>query len=292
MPLSENNRVESVKSRLRNIARDIGINPNAIHTRYALERFLYRLSLTEHKNRITLKGGLLFFMWCQDTFRPTKDADFLISGDKEEESIKQAIAEICDVNVPVDDAMKFDSNTIRAFTIKEEEEYQGIRITLKSNLGNIPIPIQIDIGTGDVVTPYAIETDYTILIDELPPPNLKVYNKETVIAEKLHAMVNLDITNSRMKDFYDVWMITTKFDYDEKVLIKAISATFKRRDTEFPIEGITSLTEYFHGNKAKQTQWKAFVRKNNIEPNDLSLEQVSLEIQNSLQKTFKSLSNK
>ena len=291
MSLSTNNRIQSIQSRLKNIAKNIGINPNAIHTRYALERFLYRLSLTEHKSRLTLKGGLLFFLWCDETFRPTKDADFLITGPKDEDTLKQVISEICDIDVPVDDAMIFDSNSIQTLVIKEDDEYQGVRITLKSSLGHIPIPIQIDIGTGDIITPDAIETDYKVLIDELPAPNLKVYNKETVIAEKLQAMVNLDLSNSRMKDFYDIWMISTKFGYDDNILIEAISATFKRRETVFPKEGIPSLTEYFYGDKAKQNQWESFVRRSNTNPNNLSLEQVCHDIKNELSTIFDKVIN-
>ena len=288
--LSSTDRVAAIQNRLKETAKATGIgNPNILHIRYSLERFLYRLSLTKHKHRITLKGGMLFILWCEETFRPTKDADFLMSGTSDHETIKQTINDICAISVADDDAMIYHADTIKVEAIKEDDEYQGLRVSLKSTLGKIVIPVQLDIGTGDIITPKAVEVNFTVIIDELPAPRLKVYNKETVIAEKLHAMVVHDLANSRMKDFYDIWLLCTQFDYESNTLAKAISATFKRRDTEFPAEGISSLTDYFYNDKTKQTQWNAFLKKTKVKPNDLSLEQVCHEISRSLAHVFDQL---
>ena len=287
--LSTSNRAASIQQHLRNQAKTQGINPNILQVRYSLERFLYRLGLSEHKDRITLKGAMLFILWSEQTFRPTKDADFLITGDISSETIQQIIIEICNIEVAEDDAMHYNAESVKLVPIKEGQEYQGIRVTLKSKLGHIPIPVQLDMGTGDIVTPEAIETDFKVLIDALPTPRLKVYNRETVIAEKLQAMVVLDLANSRMKDFYDIWIICTQFGFDEAILAKAIQSTFKRRGTTFPSEGISSLTEYFYNDKTKQTQWKAFLRKSKVEPKDLSLAQVCHEIRRCLAKVLEQL---
>ena len=253
----------SVQQLLRNQAKAQDINPNILQVRYSLERFLYRLGLSEHKDRITLKGAMLFILWSDTSFRPTKDADFLITGDISPNNIKQVVIDICNIEVTNDDAMVYDAESIKIVPIKEGQEYQGLRVTLKSKLGHISIPVQLDMGTGDVVTPRATEADFKVLIDTLPAPRLKVYNRETVIAEKLQAMVLLDLANSRMKDFYDVWIICTQFGFDKEILKEAIVSTFKRRGTNFPSEGISSLTEYFYDDPSIKVRWKAFTK--NIE---------------------------
>ena len=273
----------SVQQLLRNQAKAQGINPNILQVRYSLERFLYRLGLSKHKDRITLKGAMLFILWSDKSFRPTKDADFLITGDISPNNIKQVVIDICNIEVANDDAMVYDAESIKIVPIKEDQEYQGLRVTLKSKLGHIPIPVQLDMGTGDVVTPRATEADFKVLIDTLPAPRLKVYNRETVIAEKLQAMVLLDLANSRMKDFYDVWIICTQFGFDKEILKEAIVSTFKRRGTNFPSEGISSLTEYFYDDPAIKTRWKAFTKKLKL---DLSLEQVCIEIKEHLKATL------
>lgn len=274
----------SVQQLLRNQAKAQGINPNILQVRYSLERFLYRLGLSEHKNRITLKGAMLFILWSDKSFRPTKDADFLITGDISPNNIQQVIIDICNTKVAQDDAMEYDAESIKIIPIKEDQEYQGLRVTLKSKLGHIPIPMQLDMGTGDIVTPPATEADFKVLIDTLPAPRLKVYNRETVIAEKLQAMVLLDLANSRMKDFYDVWIICTQFGFDEEILKEAIVSTFKRRGTDFPSEGISSLTEYFYDDPSIKIRWKSFTKKLKL---DLSLEQVCIDIKGYLEAILK-----
>ncbi|EDM28777.1 hypothetical protein LNTAR_09409 [Lentisphaera araneosa HTCC2155] len=179
--------------------------------------------------------------------------------------------------------MEYDAESIKILPIKEDQEYQGLRVTFKSKLGHIPIPVQLDMGTGDIVTPHAIETEFKVLIDTLPAPQLKVYNRETVIAEKLQAMVLLDLANSRMKDFYDVWVICTQFGFDEDILKEAVVSTFERRGTDFPSEGISSLTEYFYDDPSIKVRWKAFTKKLKIE---LTLEQVCRDIKECLEAVF------
>ena len=288
-PLSTKNRALSIQQRLNNNAKELGLDANILRVRFSLERFLYRLSLTVHNKRIILKGAMLFILWNDKTFRPTRDADFLIKGKSDHETIRQVIVDICNIISDSDDAMLYDANTIKVETIKEGQQYEGTRVTLKSFLGTIYIPVQLDIGTGDIITPKAVEADFRVIIDELPAPRLNVYNRETVIAEKLQAMVNLDLTNSRMKDFYDIWLICTQFEFNKAILATAITATFKRRGTELPKNGIVCLRSYFYDEPSKEVQWKAFIRKSRIEPNDLSLEQVCKEISHHLYEVFEAL---
>lgn len=288
-PLSTKNRALSIQQRLNNNAKELGLDANILRVRFSLERLLYRLSLTVHNKRIILKGAMLFILWNDKTFRPTRDADFLIKGKSDHETIRQVIVDICNIISDSDDAMLYDANTIKVETIKEGQQYEGTRVTLKSFLGTIYIPVQLDIGTGDIITPKAVEADFRVIIDELPAPRLNVYNRETVIAEKLQAMVNLDLTNSRMKDFYDIWLICTQFEFNKAILATAITATFKRRGTELPKNGIVCLRSYFYDEPSKEVQWKAFIRKSRIEPNDLSLEQVCKEISHHLYEVFEAL---
>jgi predicted nucleotidyltransferase component of viral defense system len=182
--------------------------------------------------------------------------------------------------------MVYDFDSIKINTMKEDQEYKGTRVLLNSTLGKTNIPVQLDIGTGDTITPHALRVNFKVIINELPAPQIKVYNQETVIAEKLQAMVSLDLANSRMKDFYDIWFICMKLELNHDLLAKAIAATFKRRGTEFPKEAVPSLTDYFYAASTKKAQWKAFVRKSKIEPKELTLKQVCHDISRLLSEVF------
>lgn len=252
-------RAVSLRGRLLNKARAEGEEFQRLLTRYALERLLYRLSHSEHKKRFVLKGALLFSAWTARPHRSTRDLDLLGFGEPSIEAIKASFGDIC--RIPAEeDGLNFDVDTIAAREIREENEYGGIRVTLTASLAGARIPLQVDVGFGDTITPPASEVDYPTLLD-LPAPRVLVYPPETVVAEKLEALVTLGMDNSRMKDFYDLWVLSREFPMDRVVLAAAIRATFARRLTPLPQDVPVALTGAFASDLAKQVQWKAFVRR-------------------------------
>jgi hypothetical protein len=250
----------SVRQRLRNRARERGDDFQDVLTRYGLERFLYRLTKSPHAGRFVLKGASLFLLWSDRPHRTTRDVDLLGSGDNSIPQMEEVFRGICDVSVE-DDGLRFRPETVRGQAISREEEYVGLRMTLTGTLGNARIPIQVDIGFGDAVTPEPEIVDYPVLLSTLPAPRLRAYRRETVIAEKFQAMVELGMTNSRMKDFYDLFMIGQLFDVDGALLARAIKATFARRQMSMPEEPPAALTAAFFTDGSKQAQWSAFVRR-------------------------------
>ncbi|MEA3422149.1 MAG: nucleotidyl transferase AbiEii/AbiGii toxin family protein [Acidobacteriota bacterium] len=253
----------SVRQRLLNIIRDTGDDPNLVWTRYATERFLYRLSISEYAGDFILKGAMLFMVWTGKTYRPTMDMDFLGHGDNSSERLAEVFRKVCGVDVDPD-GLIFDSDTVVVTPIREEQEYQGQRVTLTAFLGKARIPVQFDVGFGDVVTPKAKKIIYPTLLD-FPAPSIRACPRETVVAEKFQAMVMLGIANSRMKDFYDLYVLARDFPFDGDILVRAIKATFKRRKTEIPIEPPLALTDEFGHDEVKSVQWTAFVRKSGLE---------------------------
>jgi len=225
---------------------------------FAMERFLYRLSQSKYKDKFILKGALALLAWNAPTVRPTKDIDLLGEFNNDVEVITQVISEICEQDVEPNDGLTFDIKTITGIKIKEDADYQGVRVRFLSYLDTAKVTMQIDIGFGDSVYPKPEINTYPTLLD-LPAPKLLSYSKETTIAEKLEAMVKLGELNSRMKDFYDIWLLSRQFPFDGIDLQKAITGTFSQRGTEVPSE-IKAFTESFI--KVKDTQWKAF--RNNI----------------------------
>ena len=276
--LPPKNIAASVHAKLTRKAQEFKIDPNILRTRYALERFLYRLSQSQYKRRLTLKGAMLFALWSDENFRPTKDADFLLTGESGVDAVEKMVKEICVVPVQDDDAMSYDPESVHAEIIRESQSYGGVRATLTAHLGKIPVSIQLDLGVGDVVTPKSEQVPFSVLMKDFPAPQLFVYSRESVVAEKLEAMVKLDLANSRMKDFYDVWVITTRLGFDLDIMSKAIPATFKRRGTTFPKGEIPSLTSYFYNDENKNTQWRAFLKKGKVAYIHLTLKQVCEEI--------------
>ena len=253
----------SVRQRLLNIIRETGDEANLLWTRYATERLLYRLSVSKYCEDFVLKGAMLFIVWKGQLYRPTGDIDFLGRGENSSERLKRVFREICAVRVEPD-GLEFDPASVQVEPIREEQEYQGQRITMTSFLGKARIPIQVDVGFGDVVIPQAKKICFPTLLD-FPAPHIRACPRETVVAEKLQAIVMLGIANSRMKDFYDLYTIAKDFDFDGSTLIKAIKATFKRRKTEIPNKIPLALTEEFGLDEMKSVQWKAFVRKIGLE---------------------------
>ncbi|MFN3652333.1 MAG: nucleotidyl transferase AbiEii/AbiGii toxin family protein [Armatimonadota bacterium] len=253
----------SVRARLLNAARERGEENQYVLMRYAAERLLYRLSLTPYRERFILKGAKLFEIWTGESHRPTRDVDFLGFGSPVVAELVTVFQEICRQEVPEDDGISFDPASVRGAPARQDQEYQGAAIVLQANLGNAVIPVQIDFGFGDAITPAAEEVELPTLLP-LPPPRLRTYPRETVIAEKLQAMVMLGIANSRMKDYYDLWFLAQEFSFDGLLLQKAVVATFQRRNTEIPSQLPTGLSREFYDSSDKQAQWRAFVRRSRL----------------------------
>ena len=267
----------SVRSRLLNIARKRGEDFQLILIQFALERMLYRLSHSAYSEEFVLKGAMLFQVWSGERHRPTRDIDFLGRGESTETRFQKVFEDICSIEVD-DDGLKFDATSIQGRTMKEAEKYQGIRIKLNAFLDSARIPVQVDIGFGDVITPGAIEIDYPVILD-FAAPKLSAYPRETVVAEKFQAMVMLGISNSRMKDFFDLWKLAKQFEFDGPVLSKAIEATFGRRETQVPATTPLALTKEFTNDKQKMTQWKAFINKTSLDAREHPLDDIAAELE-------------
>lgn len=257
--MSKSNIEQSVRQRLLNSAKSKDVDYNIVLIWYGLERFLYRLSKSEYRDQFILKGAMLFSVWSKQPLRPTKDLDLMAYGEASEEYLRKVITEICRIAVD-DDGIVFDPESIEINPIREDQEHDGQRIKLLAMLGNAKIRLQIDIGFGDAITPKASIIEYPSLLGS-GPVMLKAYPKETVIAEKLNAMVVLGIANSRMKDFYDLWMMSKQFEFEGDILTKAIAATFERRNTALGDEIPLALTEEFTRDDAISLRWKNFIYK-------------------------------
>jgi predicted nucleotidyltransferase component of viral defense system len=263
----------SVRQRLMNKAREQKEGFDLVLIRYALERLLYRLSQSPHHDRFVLKGAMLFQIWSGHPHRPTRDLDLLGHGSPDPGRFEDVFRDICEQEVG-DDGLKFRADMVRAERMKEDEEYQGLRLKLQAYLATARIPIQIDIGFGDAVTPGADEITYPTLLD-FPAPMLKAYPRETVVAEKFQAMVMLGIANSRMKDFFDLRMLARQFEFSGPVLSTAIGATFARRKTALPEQPPLALTSEFTEDRQKLTQWLAFVRKGRLDTEEMALSEIA-----------------
>jgi predicted nucleotidyltransferase component of viral defense system len=251
-----------VRDRLLNLAKARGENFDFILNRYASERLLFRLSRSTQATRFILKGATLFAVWSRTPHRPTRDLDFLGIGDASLPSLEAAFRDIVLTTVN-DDGLTFDPAAVSGQSIKEGDEYEGVRIRLTALLMGARIPLQIDIGFGDAVTPPATLIEFPTLLGQAPPL-LRAYPRETVIAEKLHAMVNLGHSNSRMKDFYDLWVLSRDDAWDQQLLRQAIRATFTRRQTRLPVQIPLALTDEFGNDDGKRAQWLAFCRKSGL----------------------------
>lgn len=252
----------SVRARLKNKAQETDTEFQTMLIRFGNERLLYRLSQSEYETRFLLKGATLFAVWTGEPHRPTKDMDLLGFGNFDIRTLENIFREICGIDGG-GDGLEFKADSIKGVEIRADKIYQGVRITLQAFLDGARIPLQVDIGFGDKVTPTAeMETLETIL--DLPRPRLKIYPKETVIAEKFEAMVKLGIGNSRMKDFWDVQFLIRNFDFDGALLQKAIRATFAARATVFPQTLPIALTDVFVENAAVAADWKGFIRRGKI----------------------------
>lgn len=253
------NIAHSIFQRLLNRAKANSEDFNLLLSRYGMERFLYRLSVSPHHDRFILKGASLFLVWKGQSYRVTRDADLLGYGSPDLDDLETIFHDICNVACE-NDGMIYNTDTLRVEEIREGQEYGGIRIILVGFLNKARIPMQIDIGFGDAVTPGPEDVEYPTLFDT-PAPKIRAYPRYTMVAEKLEAMVRLGLANSRMKDFYDIWLLSTLFAFEGSVLHTAIRNTFNRRETPLPDAIPFAFTSDFYIDPQKQVQWRAFIGK-------------------------------
>lgn len=253
----------SVQARLARHAREIGVDPNLVLTRYAVERFLFRLSRSPYAEQFILKGALLMIVWLGENLRPTSDADLLGVGELSDGDLVSIVRTVCAEAVE-HDSVEFDPATVHVEPIREEDVYGGRRVRLQATVGTARLSVQLDIGFGDAVTPAPEWLEYPALLD-LPGPRLRAYPRESVIAEKLHAVVMLGQRNSRMKDYFDLRALAHEGAVDEAHLAEAIAATFARRKTAVPDGMPLGLAVEFAEDSTKQAQWKTFVTRNRLE---------------------------
>ncbi|MNR94748.1 hypothetical protein D3C72_258360 [compost metagenome] len=263
----------SIRQKLKNHADQTGESVfQRVLDRYAIERLLYRISQSDFQDKFLLKGATLFTLWGGGPHRATRDLDLLSFGSNQIPDLVDIFKAIISIPDPTD-GLCFDPENIKGALIKEDQEYEGVRIQLLAKLGNIRLPIQIDIGFGDAMVPGPEEADFPTILD-LPKPRLRVYPKEVVVAEKYQALVSLGMANSRLKDFYDIWHLANYSDFDGNRLSQAIAATFARRSTPLPSKLPQALTPEFYDDKTKIAQWKAFVKRAAINESDLTLASV------------------
>lgn len=261
----------SIRQRLQNVAKKAKRPFQEVLEYFAMERLLYRLARSQHASRFVLKGALMFRAWNAPASRPTRDIDLLGRMDSTVSAIVPVFQDVC--NEPVEsDGLVFHADTVTGQAIKEDADYAGVRVTFRATLQNSRIAMQIDLGFGDVLTPAAVAIDYPTIL-ELPAPRLNGYSRETVIAEKFEAMVKLGVVNSRMKDFYDIWLLAQHFDFDGPLLSTAITRTFANRKTSITPSPF-ALTPAFPADADKQKQWRAFVRKSGLGEAPAALQEV------------------
>ena len=252
----------SVRQRLFNLSRERKQPFDLVLTRYAIERLLYRLSRSKYSNDFVLKGATLFAIWTEEIHRPTRDLDLLAFGEASAEVLRATFQELCTLDIE-SDGLAFDPQTIRIMEIREAQENPGQRVQLIAKLGNARIPVQVDIGFGNAVVPVPEEVEYPTMLS-FPPPRLKAYPKEAVVAEKLHTMVVLGIANSRMRDFYGIWTMSRLLLFGGGKLSQAIRATFERRRTVISSTIPLALTSEFATDPDKRAQWRGFLHRSGL----------------------------
>ena len=262
------NRAASIRARLKQHPDTSKQDFNLTLTQYGLERLLYRLSVSEHAPNFLLKGALLFQLWYGESHRPTRDADLLGFGPDEVPTLVGVFRSIC--SIAVDDGIVFDPESVAGTEIRKDAGYGGVRIDLRATLDGARQALQVDIGFLDAVTPEAQPITYPTLLTDVPAPTLRAYPKATVVAEKLHAVAVLGMTNTRMKDFFDLWVLLHDTALDDAELQRAIEATFTRRQTAMPGTQPISLSDAFAEDATKQVQWRAFLKKNRLQAMDLA----------------------
>lgn len=265
-------KAHSIQAKLLNYSHAHQENHNHTLSRYAIERLMYRLSMSPYAERFVLKGAMLFVLWLNEVHRPTKDLDLLGLGEFSADSLKTIFEDICALSVE-DDGVEFFKELIAIEDIREAEIYQGLRVRITGALGSVKLNVSVDVGFGDAIVPRPKKETYPVLLD-LPKPKLKIYPRETVVAEKFDAIVVLGLRNSRMKDYYDLWIMARHFEFDGAILTDAIKATLERRGRRLQTDQLPGLDNAFAQTPNKQTQWKAFLRRTVPDQQDMELAEV------------------
>lgn len=285
------NKAASIRQKLLNLSRERRESFDFVLQQYAIQRLLYRLSVSDYSDHFLLKGAMLFLVWTGDFHRPTKDIDLLGFGSGDVDVLVENFKAICSGDT--DDGLIFDIDSIQGAQIKDNARYQGVRVTGFAYLEKARISLQVDIGFGDAVTPGAVVATVPSFLD-LPDPEMKIYPVYTVIAEKFHAMVALGLFNSRIKDFYDIWVIAaTDAQHDGallngNLLAAAIKATFERRNMQVSTEMLTVFTDEFMRDTHKHKQWAAFLNKNRL-TSDQSFEGLQKELRHFLEPVYQAV---
>ena len=251
----------SVRARLHNLARDRHVEFQLLLSDFAIERLLYRLGASSHSDRFGVKGATLFKLWSDESHRATWDLDLFGRGAGAVSEVVTVVRDLCEI--AVDDGLTFDRDSVRGEEIRDPGESTGVRVRLQAQLANARIPLQVDVGFGDTIVPAPARVTFPTLLEH-DPPRVLAYSRETVVAEKLEAMVSLGVTNSRMKDFYDVHRIALSAPFDGKRLARAIRATFDRRRTPLPESEPLALSPGFLAAPERQTQWRALLRRGRL----------------------------
>lgn len=267
----------SVRDRLHRLSRDRGEDFQVTLIRFAVERLLHRLSRSAHRGQFVLKGAMLFSVWEVLPHRSTRDLDLLGRGSDEPRALEEAFREIL-TTIVEPDGLEFDADSISSEPLHEGQDYEGLRVTLVTRLGAARIPLQIDIAFGQAVRPEATEETFPSMLD-LPKATLLAYPPEVVVAEKFQAMSVLGMTNSRMKDFFDVAYMARRFEFDSHRLAQAMTATFERRRTAIPAEAPLALTRAYFDSADRKREWDAFLRRTGLEGDPETLQSACLRIE-------------
>ena len=267
MPRAVKNIGASVRARLHRISIKKKQSFDLVLTHYAIERLLYRLAQSRYADLFVLKGAMLLLTWFDKPFRRTRDLDLLGFGDPAPDTVLDIFNEVLSQTQP--DGVVFDTSAVRISGIRELNEYRGLRIRVDADIGGARITVNVDIGFGDATEPPAEWLDYPVLLN-MPVPRLRGYARETVVAEKFQTIVELGLANSRMKDYYDLWIISQTFETDWVRLAQAVSATFARRGTTIPKEIPDGLSPEFANDPVKRKQWDKFKRSLETDPGQLN----------------------
>jgi len=251
-----------VRNSLQALARRRGVEFQHVLSEFAIERLLFRLGQSKYRKDFVLKGATLFRLWAGDERRATWDLDLLGSGESEVEAVVSMVLNIC--SLPDEDGIIFDLDSIRGEEIRHPDDYGGVRVRLQAHLGEARIPVQVDIGFGDAVIPPPRIVAFPTLLGHTAPQVL-AYPRQAVVAEKLEAVVSLGVTNSRMKDFFDLHTLAAYQTFDLESLVSAVRATFERRGTPLTQDDPLVLTTGFLSEPDREVQWRAFLRRSRLE---------------------------
>lgn len=261
-PRTPTNLPASIHDRLLRIAKERKLEFQDLLINYALERWRYRLSQSPYQQRFILKGAMLFALWTDEPHRATQDLDLLGYGTNTIAEVEAIFREIGLIE-SAEDGLIMPPEEVRGSIIREDRKYEGVRINLLALLGKARIPLQVDVGFGDAVIPTPLAIEYPTLL-KMAAPQLRAYQRETVVAEKFHAMVERGISNSRAKDYFDLWVFTESFAFDGEILKDAIQATFTRQRTTLPENIPVGLSTSYGNHSEKLMQWRAFLRRGKL----------------------------